>query len=142
MSAITKTTLNSPAVQKFYESQLTANSHGPRRTRGGIQEGAGLLDLINGLATNVSRAVVAGRRLERARKTKTPKRRSKAAASSQQTTKKRSGLARYKSQRRQPIKRRWRKNAVIRSQTGKVSQRPRKSSVVTKRRTKSRKVTI
>ena len=144
MSTITKTALNSPAVQKFYENQLTAGAQGSKKMRGGNQEGAGLVtDLISGLVTNVSRAAVAGRRLARARKTKPPKRKAKQPATSQHSAAKTTRQRQPQIKRgRQPIKGRGQRSHTITSQNGKGPGRPRKSATTNSKRQRIKRVII
>lgn len=64
MNTLTKTSLNTPAVEKHYESLLT-ESTGHRKNLV-KQKGSGLImDLVGGVVGNVVKAVQAGRRLHK-----------------------------------------------------------------------------
>ena len=68
MNTITKTALNTPAVEKHYESLLTESlGHQKNLVK---QRGSGLImDLVGGVVGNVVKAVQAGRRLHKRRQT-------------------------------------------------------------------------
>lgn len=71
MNEVTRTALNSPGVQKFYETRMVDGGFAPAPSANG-QQGSGLItDLIGGLAGNIANVVNGATRLHASRKRKT-----------------------------------------------------------------------